>query len=294
MSRGQAPADRPRLGQVKIITSLANPEVKAIRGLARKKNRDAEGRFMAEGLKLVADAADAGWRLETLVYGHDLADHPLAQKHAAGCKSQGGLVLEVSLPVLRKICQRDNPQSAIGVFHQAWTALDTIDPDRSTVWVALQGIKDPGNLGTVIRTVDSVGASGVILVGETCDPFSLEAVRATMGSVFHVPLSRASAAEFIAWRAGWPGPVIGTHLAGSKDYRQIDYREPMVLVMGNEQSGLPEDLAAACSNLARIPMAGQADSLNLAIATGVMLYEMRRAYLPPIGNTMPVSTSEKG
>jgi TrmH family RNA methyltransferase len=172
--------------------------------------------------------------------------------------------------------RRENPQMVVGVFEQKLTPKSEIRPGPTGVWVALEGIKDPGNLGTIIRTADAVGAEGVILVGDTVDPFGVEAVRATMGSIFHMKLARMSVAEFKEWRKGWPGIVVGTHLSGKSDYRTIDYERPVMLFMGNEQSGLPEDLAATCDHLVKIPQAGRADSLNLAIATGVMLYEIRR------------------
>jgi len=146
--------------------------------------------------------------------------------------------------------------------------------------VALDRVRDPGNLGTVIRTADAAGASGVILVGETTDPFSLETVRATMGSVFAMPVARASVEDFIRWQKSAGVKVVATHLAGAVDYRTIDYKsKPVVLLMGNEQSGLPEELAREAGALARIPQAGRADSLNLAIATGIMLFEARRHLL---------------
>ena len=137
----------------------------------------------------------------------------------------------------------------------------------------------------MIRTADAVGAAGVILVGETTDPFSIEAVRATMGSIFAVPLAKTAVDAFLAWRRDFSGLVIGTHLKGAVDYRKGGYGEgPVLLLMGNEQQGLPDSLAAACDRLVRIPQAGRADSLNLAVATGVMLYEIRRAALPEAGS----------
>ena len=136
----------------------------------------------------------------------------------------------------------------------------------------------------MIRTADAVGAKGVILVGETTDPFSVETVRATMGSVFAVPVARAGVEAFLGWRKGVQATFVGTHLKGSVDYRTVDYAKgPVVLVMGNEQQGLPDELAAACDELIRIPQAGRADSLNLAVATGVALYEIRRHALPVVG-----------
>ncbi|MEP0407015.1 MAG: RNA methyltransferase, partial [Roseibium sp.] len=139
--------------------------------------------------------------------------------------------------------------------------------------------RDPGNLGTIIRTVDAVGASGVILIDDCTDPFAVETVRATMGSLFHVPVVKTSATQFKGLLKSWPGTVAGTHLEGSVDYRQPEYGESVLLVMGNEQHGLSDEMAAACKTLIRIPQAGQADSLNLAVATGICLYEIRRPHL---------------
>jgi len=174
----------------------------------------------------------------------------------------------------------------VGVFEQKVQSLSAIKPQGNEVYVALDRVRDPGNLGTIIRTADAVGAKGIILIGDTTDPFSLETVRATMGSVFAVPLARASEAEFLSWRKGFSGLIVGTHLKGAVDYRTIPYaNKPVILVMGNEQQGLPDQLASACDKLARIPQEGRADSLNLAIATGVMLFEIRRDALKIDGRT---------
>ncbi len=264
---------------VKQITSLANPIVKDIRGLALAKNRKESGLFLAEGLKLVADALDAGWTIRTLVHASAAAGQPLVRRLAEATDAKGGSVIAVSEAVLEKISRRDNPQTVLGVFEQRLTAVDAVRPARDDVWIALEEVRDPGNLGTIIRTADAVGATGVILVGHTVDPFSVEAVRATMGSIFHVPLARASLADFAALARRWPGAVVGTHLAGRTDYRKADYRTPVLLVMGGEQAGLSRDAAELCTTLVKIPMAGKANSLNLAIATGVMLFEIRRGAL---------------
>jgi TrmH family RNA methyltransferase len=275
MSETRAP------GRVKEVTSLANPLVKDIRALAMKKFRDQQHAFMAEGLKLVIDALDAGWTIRALVFAKNAKDNPAVQKAAARTVAAGGLVLEASEKIVSAIARRDNPQMVMGVFEQRFVRLDQVRPKPGDVWVALDRVRDPGNLGTVIRTVDAVGAAGVLLVGETTDPFSIEAVRATMGSVFAVPLARAGADAFLGWRRDFPGLVVGTHLKGAVDYRRLDYGDgPVLLLMGNEQQGLPDNLAAACDRLVRIQQAGRADSLNLAVATGVMLYEIRRNALP--------------
>jgi TrmH family RNA methyltransferase len=268
------------VGQVKEVTSLANPLVKDIKALALKKFRDQQNAFMAEGLKLVIDALDLGWSIRTLVFAKAGRGNAAVEKVAARTVAAGGTVLEVSEKVLATITRRENPQMVVGVFAQQTVPLKDIRARDGDVWVALDRVRDPGNLGTVIRTVDAVGAKGVILVGDTTDPFSLETVRATMGSIFAVPVARATEQAFLAWRRDFSGLVAGTHLKGAVDYRSVDFsRGPVLLLMGNEQQGLPDNLAESCDRLVRIPQAGRADSLNLAVATGVMLFEIRRSAL---------------
>ena len=269
-----------RVGQVKEVTSLSNPIVKDIKALSNKKDREQSGTFMAEGLKLVIDALELGWAIRTLVYAKAAKGKPLVEQVAARTVAKGGLVLEVSEKVLSSITRRDNPQMVVGIFEQRWTPLEDLRPSEGMTYVALDRVRDPGNLGTIIRTADAAGASGVILVGECTDPFSLETVRATMGSVFAVPLARATTEEFFAWQKRSGAQVVATHLAGAVDYRTVNYeKKPTVLLMGNEQSGLPEALAKAADRLVRIPQQGRADSLNLAVATAVMLFEARRHLL---------------
>ncbi len=280
--------NRRVVGQVKEVTSLANPLVKDIKALALKKFRDQQNAFMAEGLKLVIDALDLGWQIRTLVFAKAGRGNVAVEKAAARTVAAGGNVLEVSEKVLSAITRRDNPQMVVGVFTQRYRPLKDIRPANGDVWVALDRVRDPGNLGTVIRTVDAVGAKGVILVGDTTDPFSVETVRATMGSVFAVPVAKATAEAFLAWRKTVSGLVVGTHLKGAVDYRSVDFSNgPVLLLMGNEQQGLPDELAATCDKLLRIPQAGRADSLNLAVATGVMLFEIRRGALKLGPETAP-------
>jgi TrmH family RNA methyltransferase len=265
---------------VKEVTSLTNPIVKDLRSLALKKFRDQQGVFLAEGLKLVIDALEQDWRIKTLVFAKSGKGNKMVEQVAARTFAKGGLVLEVTEKVIAAITRRDNPQVVVGVFEQQYQSLASLKPKHNDVYIALDRVRDPGNLGTVIRTADAVGAKGVILIGDTTDPYSLETVRATMGSVFSVPLYKTTENDFLNWRKGFSGLIVGTHLKGAVDYRTIPYaNKPVVLMMGNEQQGLPDNLANACDKLARIPQAGRADSLNLAIATGVMLYEIRREAL---------------
>jgi TrmH family RNA methyltransferase len=250
------------------ITSLNNPSVKAARALHLRKARDETGLFLAEGLKIITEAVDLGRAPRLLLHSAEAADHPLLRRAAALARE----TVEVTPAILAKISRRDNPQTVLGVFEQAYTPLPSPQPKAARCWVALQAVRDPGNLGTIIRTADAAGCGGVILVGDCCDPYSVEAVRASMGSIFAVAIAGTSVAEFIAWRAAWPGAVVGTLLTATVDFRAADYRDPTLILMGNEQAGLPSELSDICDTLVKIPMRGRADSLNLSVATGVMIY----------------------
>ncbi len=256
----------------RLITSLTNDTVKAVRALHMRKEREQSGRFLAEGLKFIGEALDQGLAPRLLLVGQDARPHPLLDRARAETLTADGEVVVVTHAILSKVSRKENPQTVLGVFDQAYVGLDAIEPTTAPAWVALEHVRDPGNLGAIIRTVDAAGAGGVILIGDCCDPFSTEAVRATMGSVFAVQIARASLEDFLAWRDRWPGSVIGTRLDAAHGYRDAPVRAPVLILMGNEQAGLSDRLAAACDVNVKIPMRGRADSLNLAIATGIMLY----------------------
>ncbi|WP_374655402.1 TrmH family RNA methyltransferase [Phenylobacterium sp.] len=256
----------------RVVTSLTNPTVKAVRGLHLRKERDQSGLFVAEGLKIVTEAVELGHPPRILMYAKDAEGHPLLKRAVQATLAARGEVIEVTHDILAKVSRRDNPQAVVAVFAQAYTPLSALDPTAATCFVALHRVRDPGNLGTIVRTADAAGCGAVILVGECCDPFSVEAVRATMGSIFAVPIVKASEAEFAGWRSGWPGSVVGTLLSAEVDHRQASYAKPALILMGNEQQGLTPDMAALCDVNVKIPMRGRADSLNLSVATGIMIY----------------------
>ena len=260
------------MNEARLITSLSNPLVKAARGLHLRKEREESGLFLAEGLKIAAEATELGRAPKILMYGPDACDHPVLRTIVRATLAAGGDVVEVHRDILEKVSRRENPQTVVAVFEQAFAPLSSVDPRAAPCWVALQAVRDPGNLGTIIRTADAAGCGGVILVGDCCDPYSVEGVRATMGSIFAVPIYKASVETFLAWRKGWPGSVVGTLLTATVDYRHADYQKPTLILMGNEQQGLPPDIAAACDVNVKIPMRGRADSLNLSVATGIMIY----------------------
>jgi RNA methyltransferase, TrmH family len=274
------PGDRPGPGEVRTITSLQNESVKLIRSLEMRKVRRETGLFVAEGASVLITARDNGWVPETLVCGPGSLDNAAARGLLAWARDAGADCLDVSAPVLEKLAAKENPQVVMGVFRQRWAAAPRVAATaKSALWLALEAVRDPGNLGTIIRTADAVGAAGIILIGQTCDPYAREAVRASMGSIFATPIVRLDTPAFLELAADWPGDVVGTHLDATRDFREGPYEDPVLIVMGSEGAGLSPEATAACRRLVRIPMAGRLDSLNLAVATALMLYEARRARL---------------
>ncbi|MDO1558752.1 RNA methyltransferase [Brevundimonas sp. 2R-24] len=256
----------------RIIESLTNPTVKAVRALHMKKSREETGRFLSEGLKFVGEALDLGFSPRILMVGRDARPHPLLERAMAETRNAGGEVIRVTHDILAKVSRKENPQAVVAVFEQRFADLEALKPETAPCWVALEDVRDPGNLGAIIRTADAAGCGAVILVGDCTDPFSVEAVRATMGSVFAVPLVRCTREAFLAWLQTWPGISVGARLDGAVHYRQAAYQAPTLVVMGNEAQGLSPEAAAACELGVKIPMRGRADSLNLAVATGIMIY----------------------
>lgn len=238
------------------VLSPQNPTIKLIRSLSEKKFRQETGLFVAEGWEMLDRARKAGWVPVHLVSTEAIS---------AWGETRPILVTE---KVMEGLSGQNNPKSALATFGQRYASEVT----PKGVWVALEDMRDPGNLGTIIRTADAVAASGVILVGQSCDPYSGDCVRATTGSIFGVPLVRMETEAFIGLCKTWRGDVVGTHLKTTEDFRR-PYKSPTLLVMGSERRGLSDELAAACKTLVRIPMPGGAESLNVATATALMLYE---------------------
>jgi RNA methyltransferase, TrmH family len=255
------------------ITGFSNPTVKALRALRDKKHRKREGKFLAEGLRLLTDARESGRLPETLVMAAGREPHPLLGALEAEVERAGGEILETSGDILSKITGKDNPQAVAGVFAEFDTSLGRIDRDAAPIWLVAQALRDPGNLGTMLRTGDAVGAGGLILLDECADPFSVEAVRASMGAVFTQGIAQARWDEFLPWLRAGPGQLVAASLREAVPYRQARYSAPCFILVGNESRGLPEEYEAACDLRVTLPMKGRADSLNAAVAAAVLAYE---------------------
>lgn len=260
----------------KHITGFSNPTVKYLRSLRDKKHRKRAGQFLVEGLRLLEDARASGRVPQTLVMAEG-REHALLARLEADVVAAGGEVIETTPDILSKITGKDNAQSVAGVFDEWDTGLGTLDRSAAPIWLAAQALRDPGNLGTMLRTCDAVGAGGLILIDDCADPFSAEAVRASMGAVFTVGVAQARWEEFLPWLRGGAGQLVAASLRDAVPYRGAAYQVPCFILVGNESQGLPEDYEAACDLRVTMPMRGRADSLNAAVAGAVLAYEVLAA-----------------
>ena len=260
------------------VTAFSNATVKRLRSLRDKKTRREEGLFLAEGLRIITEARDSGLLPEILMFSAEGARHPLAAEIIAATEAAGGDAIETTPDILAKTSGKENPQMLVAAYRQPETSLGAIDRSSAPLWFAAQALRDPGNIGTILRTGDAVGAGGLILIDDSADPYSVEAARASMGAIFTQKVAKASWSEFIGWLRAGPGQLVGTSLNTDQDYLAVGYQQPTFLLIGNEQQGLPPAYEAECDLLVKIPMAGRADSLNAAIAAAVMAFQVKASW----------------
>lgn len=260
------------------VTAFSNPTVKLLRSLRDKKARRQEGLFLAEGLRILAEARDSGHLPQIVAFSTEGARHPLAAEIISAAEAEGGDVIETTPDILSKMSGKDNPQMLVGAYRQPTASLERIDRSKAPLWIVAQALRDPGNIGTILRTGDAVGAGGLILIDDCADPYSVEAVRASMGAVFTQQIATAKWPAFIAWLREGRAQLVGTSLTATHDYLDAEYQRPCFLLIGNEQQGLPTDYEAECDLLVKIPMAGRADSLNAAVAAAVMAFAISASW----------------
>ena len=257
-----------------MITSRNNPAVKQIRSLRQRQERDRSGLYFVEGIRLVAEAVQNNAPVEQLIVAPDLLASPFARELIAQQRQAGVPCLEVSADVFASLSAKDGPQGLGAVLHQRWERLAGLRVGDELCWVALKAIADPGNLGTILRTADAVGVGGVILLDNSTDPYEGAALRGSMGAIYNLRLVRAAWDEFVRWKQQHGYTIVGTSDKAPTDYQAMQYKAPLVLLMGSERQGLSAEQQAACDAMVSIPMAGRSDSLNLAVATAIVLYEI--------------------
>ncbi len=260
------------------ISGFSNTRVKFWRSLRDKKHRKRSGQFLVEGLRLLEDARNCSRLPSELVLAPaelgGRTPHRLLNQIEDAVLAAGGEVISTTPDILAKITGKSNPQTVLGVFDEWDTGLDKIDRTSASIWLVAQDLRDPGNLGTMLRTGDAVGAGGLILIDDCADPFSAEAVRASMGAVFTQRVGHARWEEFVPWLRGGDGQLVAASLRDAVPFRGAPYEAPCFILVGNESQGLPENYEAECDLRVTMPMLGRADSLNAAVAGAVLAYEV--------------------
>ena len=260
-----------------LISSASNPRIKQIRALSQRKQREATGLCVAEGIFHVGEALASG-AVEYLVYAPDMLASQFGRELVLAAEGDGMAVFPVTPEVMQAIAGKDNPQGLLAVARQQLVRLADLSAATHPWMVALVSPQDPGNVGTILRTIDAVGASGLLLLDGGVDPYHPSAVRASMGAVFRLPIAAAGWEQFVAWSGRGGYRLCGTSARGREGYRDPAlYAPPVILLLGSEREGLTDEQAAACDTLLRLPMHGRVRSLNLAIAAGVFLYAMHDA-----------------
>ncbi len=259
------------------ITSRTNPKVKQARLLRQRKARQASGLFLVEGIRPVGEAVEAGAPVESLFYAPELLGSEYAHGLIGQASAKNIPCYPTSPEVFATLAEKENPQGLLAVVRMRPASLEALTPVNFSWGVALISPQDPGNIGAILRTVDAVGASGLLLLEGGADPYHPQAVRASMGALFWRPVVQASFAEFTAWANKGGYAVVGTSAHAEKDYREAaSTPPPLILLLGSEQKGLSAEQMAVCTEVVRIPMKGRVTSLNLAVAAGVMLYEIEK------------------
>jgi RNA methyltransferase, TrmH family len=254
-----------------LIVSPSNPLIKKVRALRQKKARLEYGMFLVEGIHHVGEAISAGWQVESLLYAPGLLTSEFAREMVARLADKPQ---PVSAQVMESIADKENPQGIIAVVRQNKPDLAALQPGSITRAVGLVSPQDPGNVGTILRTLDAVGADALFLLDRGVELYHPTVVRSSMGTIFWKPVVQTSFPDFVAWARQGSFQLIGTSAHGSVEYRTFIPDQPWVVVLGNEQKGLSAEQLSACDVSLSLPMKGRVSSLNLAVAAGVLLYQL--------------------
>jgi len=257
-----------------LITSRHNNQIKELRRLFNRRERASTGLFFAEGVQLVAEAIEMKAEIETLIIAPELLDEQKDRRVARILTNRTIPRLEVTAEVLNSISPKDGHRGIAAVIKQKWESLEKVQLGQELCWVAVNQIQHPGSLGTIIRVCDSVGGAGVILIGDSTDPYDPTAVRASLGAIFSQRIVRTSFEEFAAWKMRQNAFVVGTSPTATQNYREVKYTSPIILYMGSERIGLTAEEQAVCDVMVKIPMAGRIESHHVAVATAIVLYEV--------------------
>ena len=256
-----------------MITSKSNPRIKEIRTLKDSKFLKRNDSFYMEGLRIIGEALENNSEIKTIISCPEILKNEFGTKLVDQARSKNIEILEVSKDVFESFSHKENPQGLAAIGKQHFFQLEQLEISQGIV-IALSEVADPGNLGTIIRTADAVSCAGILLLGDTTNPYELNAIRGSMGAIFSQRIIKTDFQSMLDWKKKFGLYLAGTSDKAAADYTYIEYPDPIILLMGSERQGLKDDEMKACDLVVRIPMMQSSDSLNLAVAAGVMLYEI--------------------
>jgi RNA methyltransferase, TrmH family len=256
------------------VSNPRDPRFLTLRLLQTHEGRSRTGLYLIEGIRHLARAVEQRALIDSVFIDPSALTNPFGRRLTDRLRRQGVPGIRISPALYRDLTLANEPQGIGAVLRQRWLPLDEVQVGPDSLWLAVESIETPGNLGTIIRTAEAAGVSGIFMLSPTSDPFDPAAVRATMGSLFSQKLIRCSPHEFTQWAKSRGITVVASSPAGLLDYRGLPSRFPAVLIVGSEKQGLSDQLLDAADLVVRIPMRGGCDSLNAAVATGILLFEM--------------------
>jgi TrmH family RNA methyltransferase len=256
------------------ISSRQNPKIKLARSLRERKARKEQGLFLVEGIFHIGLALENKAPIEFVVYSPDLLDAPFAKELVQKIGSAGIEKISTFPESLTSLSDKENPAGMLAVVRQQPTPLSDLKLGTASFAAAIVAPQDPGNLGSILRSVDAVGAVGLILLEGGVDPWHPSAVRAGLGAHFTKPIVQASFAEFASWASKKAVHVYGSSAHAERDYKEAEYKPPAILLLGSEREGLSTEHLSICESVVGLPMRGSVTSLNLSVAAGILLYEI--------------------
>lgn len=262
-----------------VISSRQNNIVKYVRGLREKRNRDREGCFIVEGAKSVYEAVSAGAEIRKILIAERGQKHPLLKEIMTSLSNEAEIV-RVTDEVMEFMSETESPQGIIAIVSIPQTHLSGLTVNESWSLVVIDGVQDPGNVGTIIRSADAFGVGAVILTKGCADIFNSKTLRSTMGSVFHLPViqdvSQEDLVKFLKEKSFF---IAATTLEERSQFLpEVEFIRPLALVFGNEGRGVSPEISSQADVLVKVPMFGSAESLNVAVTSGIVLYEASRRY----------------
>jgi TrmH family RNA methyltransferase len=260
---------------MEIIKSRQNEKIRLARALKQRKKRELEGRFLVEGLFHLGEAIEAGAEIDFVLSAPELIRNEFGEKLLSGIEAKGIASFDVDKEILEDLSLREKSSAFLAVCKSKTLKLGALVESEGQRWVALIKPQYPGNLGSILRTVDAAGADGIILIDGGVDAFHPVAIRAGMGSHFWKDIVRSSFDDFVQWAKVSKVQVLGSSAKDGEDIGVIKARAPYVLLMGSEREGLSADQKASCDQLIRMPMRGRSTSLNLSVAAGILLFRLR-------------------